>query len=82
MSGSAFKDRVVYPLQKRVVNPVVMLARSRIGWRAGSAQVLDDDDPRKRQRLISLGNLARRFCVGASRAMATSPLAVRIDLDP
>jgi hypothetical protein len=29
MSGSAVKDRVVYPLQKRVINPIVMLAHSR-----------------------------------------------------
>lgn len=28
MDGSAVKDRVVYPLQKRVVNPVVMLAHN------------------------------------------------------
>jgi hypothetical protein len=27
-------------------------------------------------------NLARRLCVGASAAMATDPLTVRIDLDP
>lgn len=26
MAGSAVKDRVVYPLQKRVINPIVMLA--------------------------------------------------------
>ncbi len=26
MDGSAVKDRVVYPLQRRVINPVVMLA--------------------------------------------------------
>ena len=26
MAGSAAKDRLVYPLQTRVVNPVVMLA--------------------------------------------------------
>jgi deazaflavin-dependent oxidoreductase (nitroreductase family) len=30
MTGSAAKDRVVYPLQKRVVNPVVLLA-----WQVG-----------------------------------------------
>ena len=28
MAGSAARDRVVYPLQKRVVNPVVMLAHN------------------------------------------------------
>ena len=28
MAGSAVKDRVVYPLQKRVINPIVMLAHN------------------------------------------------------
>ena len=28
MAGSAVKERVVYPLQKRVINPVVMLAHN------------------------------------------------------
>jgi hypothetical protein len=28
MAGSAAKDRVVYPLQKRVINPIVMLAHN------------------------------------------------------
>jgi deazaflavin-dependent oxidoreductase (nitroreductase family) len=145
-SASA-KDRVVYPLEKRVVNPVVMLAwglgipppgdallettgrrtgrprrtpicdgldgevfwlvaqrghradwvrniaanprvrvrvrsESGVSWRAGTAHILDEDDPRERQRRIGRGNLARRFCVCASAAMGTSPLTVRIDLDP
>jgi len=31
MAGSAVKDRVVYPLQKRVINPIVMLAHDRAG---------------------------------------------------
>ena len=146
MAGSAAKDRVVYPLQKRVVNPIVMLAHdlgfpppgdallettgrrtglprrtpvcdgldgevfwlvaqrgrradwvrniqanprvrvkvrsgSGVVWRAGTARILDDDDPRERHRLICRGNLARRLCVGASAAMGTDPLTVRIDLD-
>ena len=148
MTGSASaKDRVVYPLEKHVVNPVVMLAwglgvpppgdallettgrrtgqprrtpicdgldgevfwlvaqrgrqadwvrnieanprvrvkvrsGSGVSWRAGTAHILDDDDPRERQRLIGQGNLARRFCVRASDAMSTSPLTVSIELDP
>jgi hypothetical protein len=49
--------------------------------RAGMARILDDDDPRERQRLISRSNLARRLCVSASAATATDPLTVRIDLD-
>jgi deazaflavin-dependent oxidoreductase (nitroreductase family) len=146
MTGSAARDRVVYPLQKRVVNPVVMLAhnlgfpppgdallettgrrtgrprrtpvcdgldgetfwlvaqrgrradwvkniqasphvrvkvrgRSGVGWRTGTAHILDDDDPRERWRRISEGNLARRLCVCASAAVGTAPLTVRIDLD-
>ena len=147
MAGSAVKDRVIYPLQTRVINPVVMLAHnlgfpppgdallettgrrtvrlvrtpvcddldgevfwlvaqrgrragwvrniqanprvrvkarsgSGVVWRAGTARILDDDDPRERQRPIVRGNLARRLCVGASAAMGTDPLMVRIDLDP
>jgi deazaflavin-dependent oxidoreductase (nitroreductase family) len=146
MAGSAAKDRVVYPLEKRVINPIVMLAHnlgfpppgdallemtgrrtglprrtpvcdgldgevfwlvaqrgrradwvrniqanprvrvkvrsgSGVAWRAGTARILDDDDPRERGRLICRGNLALRLCVGASAAMATDPLTVRIDLD-
>jgi deazaflavin-dependent oxidoreductase (nitroreductase family) len=146
MAGSAVKDRVVYPLQKRVINPIVMLAHnlgfpppgdallettgrrtglprrtqvcdgldgevfwlvaqrgrraawvrniqanprvrvkvrsgSGVVWRAGTACILDDDDPRERWRLIGQGNLARRLCVSASEAMSTDPLTVRIDLD-
>jgi deazaflavin-dependent oxidoreductase (nitroreductase family) len=146
MAGSAARDRVIYPLQKRVVNPIVMLAHnlgipppgdallettgrrtgrpvrtpvcdgldgdifwliaqrgrradwvkniqadprvrvkvrtgSGVVWRAGAAHIVDEDDPRERQRLIAGGNLARRLCVGASAAMATDPLTVRVDLD-
>jgi deazaflavin-dependent oxidoreductase (nitroreductase family) len=147
MVGSAVKVRVVHPLQKRVINPVVMFAHdlgfpppgdallettgrrtgvprrtpvcdgldgevfwlvaqrgrradwvrniqahprvrvkvrsgSGVVWRAGAARILDDDDPRERWQLIGRGNLARRLCLGASAAMATDPLTVRIDLDP
>ncbi len=147
MTGSAIKDRVVYPLQTRVINPIVLLAHdlgfpppgdallettgrrtgvprrtpvcdgldgetfwlvaqrgrragwvrniqanprvrvkvrggSGVVWRAGAARILDDDDPRERQRLIGQGNLGRRLCVGASAAISTEPLTVRIDLDP
>jgi deazaflavin-dependent oxidoreductase (nitroreductase family) len=146
MAGSAVRERVVYPLQARVINPIVMLAhnlgfpppgdalletigrrtgRSRrtpvcdgldgevfwlvaqrgrradwvrnvqanprvrvkvrtgsgVVWRAGTAHILDDDDPRERQRLIGRGDLARRLCVSASAAAGTDPLTVRIDLD-
>jgi deazaflavin-dependent oxidoreductase (nitroreductase family) len=146
MAGSAARNWLVHPLQKRVVNPIVLRAwelgippagdallettgrrtgrprrtpvcdgldgetfwlvaqrgrradwvkniqanpRVRVkvrggsggGWRAGTAHILDDDDPRQRQRRIGRGDLARRLCVSASAAMATDPLTVRIDLD-
>ena len=146
MARSPTKDRVIYPLEKWVVNPIVMLAHdlglpppgdallettgrrtgqprrtpvcdgldgdtfwlvaqrgrradwvkniqanprvrvkvrtgSGVGWRAGTAHVLDDDDPRERQRRMGQGNLARCLCVSASAAMSTDPLTVRVDLD-
>jgi deazaflavin-dependent oxidoreductase (nitroreductase family) len=146
MAGSAAKDRVIHPLQTRVVNPIVMLAHnlglpppgdallettgrrtgrpvrtpvcdgldgevfwliaqrgrsadwvrniqadprvrvkvrtgSGVVWRAGTAHILDDDDPRERVRSISRQGLMRRLCVCASAAVATDPLTVRIDLD-
>ena len=55
---------------------------SGVGWRAGTAYILDDDDPRERQRLIGRGDLARRLCASASAAMDTDPLTVRVDLNP
>ena len=54
---------------------------SGVVWRTGTAHILDDDDARERQRLIGQGDLMRRLCAGASGAMGTSPLTVRIDLD-
>jgi deazaflavin-dependent oxidoreductase (nitroreductase family) len=54
---------------------------SGVGWRAGTAHIRDDDDPRERQRRIGQGNLARGLCVRASAAVGTSPLTVRIHLD-
>ena len=144
--AASVKDHIFYPLEKRVVNPVVLLAwrlgipppgdallettgrrtgqprrtpvcdglddqifwlvaqrgrrsdwirniqadprvrvrmrtRSGLTWRTGTAHILDDDDPRERQRLIGQGDRMRCWCVRASAAMATSPLTVRIDLD-
>lgn len=54
----------------------------RAGWRTGTAHILDDDDARERRRILGRGNLARRLCVCTSKAIDTSPLTVRIDLDP
>jgi deazaflavin-dependent oxidoreductase (nitroreductase family) len=51
-------------------------------WRAGTAHVLDDDDPHERQRILSRGKPARGLCLSTSAALATNLLTVRIDLDP
>ena len=53
----------------------------RTRWRTGAARILDDDDPRERQRIMSRSTLARGLCLRASGAMATDLLTVRIDLD-
>jgi deazaflavin-dependent oxidoreductase (nitroreductase family) len=53
--------------------------RVRIGrrWRHGTAQVLEDDDWRERQRRIP-----NRFNSVVVRAMGTQQVTVRVDLDP
>jgi deazaflavin-dependent oxidoreductase (nitroreductase family) len=51
-------------------------------WWPGTAHILEDDDPRERQRLLSQGKPWRRLCLSTSAALATDPLTVRIDLDP
>lgn len=45
-------------------------------WRAGTAHLVPDDDPRERQRRIG-----RRLNAAAVRAMGTELRTVRIDLD-
>lgn len=57
-------------------------SRRPAAWRSGTAHVLDGDDPRERQRMLSRGNPWRRLCLSTSAALATDPLTVRIDLDP
>ena len=52
------------------------------GWRAGTAHILDDDDPRERQRVLGRANRARRLCLRTSNRLTTDPLTVRIDLAP
>lgn len=54
---------------------------SRTKWLAGTAHIVDADDPRERQRIMARGDFWRRICVQASGAISTSPLTVRIDLD-
>jgi deazaflavin-dependent oxidoreductase (nitroreductase family) len=53
----------------------------RLVWRAGSAQVLADDDPRERQRRLAGSSLNRRLNAFAVRTMGTELVTVRIDLD-
>jgi deazaflavin-dependent oxidoreductase (nitroreductase family) len=71
-------------VQNIQANPRVRVkgSLSRTGWRAGTARVLDDDDPDERVRILSRSNRWRRLCLQASSAVGTSPLTVRIDLDP
>ena len=49
----------------------------RDGWREGTAQVLDGDDPQERLRRMGL-----RVNALVVRLMGTDQLTVRIDLDP
>ena len=51
-------------------------------WRAGTAEIVDDDDPKERTRILGRRNRWRRLCLEASASVATSPLTIRIDLDP
>src|SRR3954453_1135360 len=66
------------------VNPRVRIRLSGLGarWRTGTAQILDEDDPQERRRILGRGHPARRLCSRTSAAMTTSPLTVRIDLHP
>ena len=50
-------------------------------WGAGTAVILDDDDPKERVRILGRGNRWRRLCLEASASVATSPLTIRVDLD-
>ena len=50
-------------------------------WRAGTAHLLDDDDPRERQRILSQANFPRRLCIATSKALNANPLTIRVDLD-
>ena len=65
-------------------NPRVRVKGSLSGsdWRVGTAHILDDDDPDERVRILGRGNRWRRLCLQASASIATTPLTVRIDLDP
>ncbi|SCF05858.1 deazaflavin-dependent oxidoreductase, nitroreductase family [Micromonospora coriariae] len=51
-------------------------------WRAGTARMVEDDDPSERQRILARSGLMRRLCLRTSKAMNARPLTVRVDLDP
>jgi deazaflavin-dependent oxidoreductase (nitroreductase family) len=71
-------------IQNIEANPRVRIKVSglRTTWRTGTAHILTDDDPGERLRLVGRANLARKVCVWTTQALNTSPLTVRIDLDP
>jgi hypothetical protein len=50
-------------------------------WRAGTAHILDDDDPKERVRTLGRGNRWRRLCLQPTASISTDPLTVRVDLD-
>ena len=70
-------------VQNIEANPRVRIKVSglRATWRTGTAHILDDD-PGERLQILGRANLARRICLCTTKAMNTSPLTVRIDLDP
>lgn len=55
---------------------------SNSAWRAVTADILDDDDPKERIRILGRGNRWRRLCLQASASATINPLTIRIDLDP
>lgn len=59
----------------------VRISGMRTGWRAGTAHILDGDDPQERRRILARANPARRLCMCTTKALDTNPLTVRIDLD-
>jgi deazaflavin-dependent oxidoreductase (nitroreductase family) len=51
-------------------------------WRAGTARILEDDDPKERIRALGRGNRWRRRCLQTSASASTRLLTIRVDLDP
>jgi deazaflavin-dependent oxidoreductase (nitroreductase family) len=64
-------------------NPRVRVKVSglRAAWRTGTAHILDGDDPRERQRILSRAGLARRLCFRTAAAFGTTALTIRVDLE-
>lgn len=50
-------------------------------WITGTAQVVTDDDPRERQRMLARTSISRRLNAFVVRAMGTELVTVRVDLD-
>ena len=50
-------------------------------WRTGTAHVLPEDDPRRRQRALARGHAGRRLNALVVRTLGTELLTIRIDLD-
>jgi deazaflavin-dependent oxidoreductase (nitroreductase family) len=50
-------------------------------WRTGTAQVLNDDDPRERQRILGRRHPLRAMNALAVRGFGTELLSIRVDLD-
>ena len=59
----------------------VKVSEAHARWRSGTAHIVDEDDPRERQRTLSQASLARRLCVSTSKALNVNPLTIRVDLD-
>ncbi len=59
----------------------VKVSGAHAGWRAGTAHILDDDDPRERYRILSQANVPRRLCMATSKALNTNPVTIRVDMD-
>jgi len=72
---AAHGDQADYVRNLRA-NPKVRLKIER-RWRSGIAVVLVDDDPHTRSR-----TLPHQWDAAIGRLMATSPLTIRIDLEP
>jgi deazaflavin-dependent oxidoreductase (nitroreductase family) len=62
-------------------NPRVRV-KMRGGWRTGSAHLMPDDDVRQRLRKLSKGKPGLKLNSAVVRMMATTPMTIRIDLDP
>ena len=59
----------------------VKVSQAHARWRSGTAHILDEDNALERQRLLGQASLARRLCISTSKALNTTPLTIRVDLD-